>query len=75
MRDKIKEFKSNFVLLTVWKGTPDFITISQFNLIGNKWIRKPFLRQRDMADVQVVLTQYEEWKKEEEPANNNIKAL
>ena len=69
MSEKIREFKSNFVLLTLWKGQTgkdDYFTLAQISKTDNgKWKYLPFFRAKDIADLINVANQWLETPKEQ----------
>jgi len=63
----VTKFISNFVVLTVGKGHPNFYSISQMLKRGEKWTFIPFLRQIDDKDLFIVISQYKAWRDAGEP--------
>jgi hypothetical protein len=63
----VTKFRSNFVMLTVCKGHPDFYSISQMIKRGENWAFIPFLRKSDDKDLYEVISQYQAWRVAGEP--------
>ena len=65
--DIVTRFRSNFVVLTVWAGHPNFYSISQLTKKNGKWAYIPFLREADDKDLFEVIRQYKEWSEADKP--------
>lgn len=65
--ETVTKFRSNFIILTVCKGNPDFYSISQLTKRGDGWKFIPFIRKTDDKDLFEVIRQYKEWREVGEP--------
>lgn len=65
--ERVAKFRSNYVVLTVCKGQPDFYSISQMTKRGESWKYIPFLRKSDDNDLFEVIKQYKAWRDAGEP--------
>jgi len=63
----VTKFRSNFIVLTVCKGNPDFYSISQLVKNGDHWRFISFIRKIDDNDLYEVVRQYKEWRDANEP--------